>query len=56
LGWSLEAADKAFVDSFSARTRDALGDAAFDAAQASGRNLSFDEALNELRQWLQDAP
>jgi hypothetical protein len=56
LGWSLEAADKAFVDSFSARTRDALGDAAFDAAQANGRNLSFDEALNELRQWLQDAP
>ncbi len=39
-----------------ARTRVALGDSAFDAAQAGGRNLSFDEALNELRQWLQDAP
>jgi hypothetical protein len=56
LGWPLDSADKADVESFSARTRNALGDSAFEAARASGRNLSLDEALNELRQWLRRAP
>jgi predicted ATPase/DNA-binding winged helix-turn-helix (wHTH) protein len=56
LGWPLDPADKAFVDSFRTRTREALGHETFDAAQASGRALKFDEALIELHQWLQDAP
>jgi predicted ATPase/DNA-binding winged helix-turn-helix (wHTH) protein len=56
IGWRLEAADEAFVDSFSTRTRDALGAAAFEAAQASGRDLTFEEVLAELQQWLRAAP
>jgi len=56
IGYPLDATDKAFMDSFSARTRAALGDAAFEAAQASGRNLTSEEALAELHQWLRTAP
>jgi len=37
-------------------TSRALGDAAFDAAQAAGRALRFEEALTELEQWLHGAP
>jgi predicted ATPase/DNA-binding winged helix-turn-helix (wHTH) protein len=56
LGWPLDPADKSFVQSFIARTRAALGEAAFDAAQVGGRDLTFEEALTEGRQWLRTAP
>jgi predicted ATPase/DNA-binding winged helix-turn-helix (wHTH) protein len=38
-----------------ARSRRALGDAAFEAAEAAGRVLSFDAAILELEQWLDRA-
>ena len=38
-----------------ASARRALGDAAFDAAEAAGRALAFDAALAELAQWLDRA-
>ena len=45
--------DEAQLTRLSAQSRQALGDAAFDAAQAAGRALEVDAALVELRQWLQ---
>jgi predicted ATPase/DNA-binding winged helix-turn-helix (wHTH) protein len=36
-----------------ARSHSALGDAAFEAAEAAGRMLDFDAAMLELRHWLQ---
>ena len=36
-----------------ASSRRALGDAAFEAAEAAGRALEFEQALLELEQWLQ---
>jgi predicted ATPase/DNA-binding winged helix-turn-helix (wHTH) protein len=36
-------------------SRRALGDAAFEAAEAAGRALDFDDAMGELEQWLQRA-
>jgi tetratricopeptide (TPR) repeat protein len=56
VGWPLDPADKAYVDSFSARTRRALGDVAYETARAAGRNLTFEEVLAEIQQWLRDAP
>lgn len=38
-----------------ASSRRALGDAAFEAAEATGRALSFDAAILELEQWLDRA-
>jgi len=35
-----------------ARSRRALGDAAFEAAEAAGRAINFDAAILELEQWL----
>ena len=35
-----------------ASSRAALGDAAFEAAEAAGRELEFDAAMLELEQWL----
>lgn len=35
-----------------AAARRALGDAAFDAAEAAGRALALDDTMHELRQWL----
>jgi len=37
-------------------SRRALGDAAFDAAEAAGRALPFDEAWREFERWLGAAP
>jgi predicted ATPase/class 3 adenylate cyclase len=49
---SREAADAASVAPFAARTREALGEAAFSAAYAAGRDLSYDAALAETLAWL----
>ncbi len=38
-----------------ARSRHALGDAAFGAAEAAGRAMEFDQAMLELEQWLGSA-
>jgi hypothetical protein len=35
-----------------ARSRNALGDVAFEAAEAAGRKLPFERAMDELAQWL----
>ena len=41
LGWPLDATDRAYVESFSTRTRAALGDAAFERLRAAGGALPF---------------
>jgi hypothetical protein len=56
LGWPLDPPDRAFADSFSARARAALGDAAFERALAQGRALAVDQALAEMRQYLNLMP
>jgi predicted ATPase/DNA-binding winged helix-turn-helix (wHTH) protein len=52
LAWRLEPADQAFVESFSVRTRAALGDAAFERSLALERGLSVDEALAQMQRYL----
>jgi predicted ATPase/class 3 adenylate cyclase len=49
-------ADEAFLASRIAKARAALGDAAFAAAEAAGRSLTYDDALDEVRAWLQTPP
>jgi predicted ATPase/DNA-binding winged helix-turn-helix (wHTH) protein len=51
-GYSRPAADQAQLDRLSARSRQALGDVAFDHAEAAGRALELGAAMSELRQWL----
>jgi predicted ATPase/class 3 adenylate cyclase len=45
-------ADEAFVQPLIARSREALGEAAFARAEAAGRALPLDAAIDELRGWL----
>jgi predicted ATPase/DNA-binding winged helix-turn-helix (wHTH) protein len=52
LKWPLDPADKVFVDSFSARTRAALGDSAFERSRAVGRGLALEEALARMQRYL----
>jgi tetratricopeptide (TPR) repeat protein len=49
-----EPADAAFLAPLIAATREARGEAAFAAAEAGGRALSYDEAIAEARAWLQN--
>jgi hypothetical protein len=49
-----EPADAAFLTPLIAATREALGEAAFAAAEAGGRALSYDEAMAEVRAWLEN--
>jgi hypothetical protein len=44
--------DEAQLLQLSAQSRQALGSADFEAAQAGGRQLEVDAAMAELRQWL----
>jgi tetratricopeptide (TPR) repeat protein len=44
--------DAAQLARLSAETRQALGDAAFERAQAAGRALDLEAAMSELRRWL----
>jgi len=53
LGWALDdPADRAWLESFSARIRAALGDAAYEEARDAGGALPADEALREVREYL----
>jgi tetratricopeptide (TPR) repeat protein len=52
-GYQRPPEDEAQLARWSAVTREALGDAAFCAAQAEGRTLTLDAAMNELRRWLE---
>jgi hypothetical protein len=45
-------ADDAFLEPLMAKARKALDAKAFDAAEAGGRALSYDEATQEARAWL----
>jgi len=56
MNWPHDPADQAFSDSLRDRIRAALSEAAFDAEQTAGRALVFDEAVTEVRKWLQTAP
>lgn len=44
--------DAAFLEPLIDRARRALGESAYDAAFAAGRTLSYDDAVNEMTQWL----
>jgi predicted ATPase/DNA-binding winged helix-turn-helix (wHTH) protein len=48
----IEPADAAFFSPLIAKAREALGAAAFAAAEDAGRSLSYDTALAEARAWL----
>jgi predicted ATPase/class 3 adenylate cyclase len=45
--------DEAFLTPLVAKAREALGAAAFAAAEDSGHSLTFDEAIVEVRAWLE---
>ena len=47
-GMRHEPVDEAFIASWIATSREAMGAAAFDAAEATGKALSYDAALAEM--------
>jgi tetratricopeptide (TPR) repeat protein len=53
LKWPLDPADKVFVESFTARTRAALGDSAFERSRAVGRAWPLEEALARMRLYVE---
>jgi tetratricopeptide (TPR) repeat protein len=46
--------DEAFLKPLIAKSREALGSAAFAAAESTGRTLSYDAAIAEARGWLEN--
>jgi hypothetical protein len=50
MGYYREPAERAYLGPLVARTREALGAARFEAAEASGRSLSYDEAIAQARE------
>jgi hypothetical protein len=50
----LDPPDRAYVQAVSARTRAAMGNAAFERSLAHGRELSLDDALVQMRQYLNE--
>lgn len=52
-GYRHEPGELEHVEPLLAASRRALGDAAFDAAEAAGRALDFAQAMRELQQWLE---
>jgi hypothetical protein len=54
-GLHRDPADEAFLVPRVARARETLGEAAFAAAEAAGRALSYDGAMAEARAWLAKA-
>jgi hypothetical protein len=52
-GYARPISDQAQLEQLSAATRKALGDAAYESAEAAGRALAVDAAMRELGQWLQ---
>jgi tetratricopeptide (TPR) repeat protein len=53
MGYQREPVDEAFLAPLIQRTREALGAAAFAAAESAGRSLSCDEAIAEASSWLE---
>jgi tetratricopeptide (TPR) repeat protein len=53
MGYQREPVDELFLAPLIRRTREALGAAAFAAAESAGRSLSYDEAIAEARSWLE---
>jgi hypothetical protein len=53
-GARLEPLDGAFVAGWMARSREAMGAIAFDAAEAEGKALSYEAAIAEMDRWLRD--
>jgi predicted ATPase/class 3 adenylate cyclase len=51
-GLQRDPADEAFLAPLIAKARNALGAPAFDAAEASGRVLTYKEAMTQARAWL----
>jgi tetratricopeptide (TPR) repeat protein len=51
-GLHRDPADEAFLVPLIARARDALGEAAFAAAERAGRAVGDEEAISEVRAWL----
>jgi predicted ATPase/class 3 adenylate cyclase len=54
-GLRRDPADEAFLAPLVAQARDAIGVAAFGAAEASGRALAYDAAMADVRSWLEDS-
>ncbi|HKE38860.1 MAG TPA: tetratricopeptide repeat protein [Casimicrobiaceae bacterium] len=52
-GLHRDPADEAFLSPLIARARDRISAAAFAAAESAGRELSYDEAIEEARSWLE---
>jgi predicted ATPase/DNA-binding winged helix-turn-helix (wHTH) protein len=52
-GLQRDPADEAFLAPLIAKARKALGEAAFDAAEAAGRALSYEEGMRRARAWLE---
>ena len=48
-----DAADEAFLSPLVTRARDALGEDRFNAAKGSGRSLSYEQAVDDARRWLE---
>ena len=55
-GLRRDPADEAFIAPWIAKTRQALGDAAFDALKLAGESLSYETAISEARRWLEAGP
>jgi predicted ATPase/class 3 adenylate cyclase len=53
-GLRRDPADEAFLAPLMARTREALGATEFFAAESAGSTLSYEEALSEVREWLEN--
>jgi predicted ATPase/DNA-binding winged helix-turn-helix (wHTH) protein len=51
-GFCHDPADEAFITSWMARSREALGATAFDAAEAEGKALVYEAAMAEMDRWL----
>jgi len=51
-GFCHDPADEAFITGWMARSRETLGAVAFDAADAEGKALNYDEAMQEADRWL----
>jgi len=51
-GMHRDAADEAFLAPLIAKTRQAMGEDDFSAAEAAGRALRYEDAMGETRSWL----
>jgi len=55
MGRSREPADEAFLTPVAVKAQEALGEARFTSADAAGRALSYEDAIEEARAWLEGA-